>query len=177
MFVDWSNVEQSEWANDLADRLVIAAHPNIAVCVLDTGATQAHPLLSVALHPDDVHVYDPKWAGGDSHGHGTNMAGAALYGDLLPLLGSNQAVALTHCLESVKILADGVTNEPRLDGAITGESIARAEVSSPTRRRAVCMAVTSDAGTNRGRPSSWSAAVDQLCLEDGAIAGYPPTLL
>ena len=42
------------------------------------------------------------------------------------------------------------------------ESIARAEVEAPDRRRAVCMAVTSDIGTNRGRPSSWSAAVDQL---------------
>ncbi len=29
-----------------------------------------------------------------------------------------------------------------------------------------CMAVTSDIGTNRGRPSSWSAAVDQLCFGD-----------
>lgn len=28
------------------------------------------------------------------------------------------------------------------------------------------MAVTSDAGPNRGRPSSWSAAVDQLCFGD-----------
>ena len=28
------------------------------------------------------------------------------------------------------------------------------------------MAVTSDIGTNRGRPSSWSAAVDQLCFGD-----------
>ena len=28
------------------------------------------------------------------------------------------------------------------------------------------MAVTSDVGTNRGRPSSWSAAVDQLCFGD-----------
>src|SRR5450755_4499441 len=28
------------------------------------------------------------------------------------------------------------------------------------------MAITSDIGTNRGRPSSWSVAVDQLCFGD-----------
>jgi hypothetical protein len=94
------------------------------------------------------------------------MAGTALYGDLMQLTASAGAVALTHRLESVKILPDQGENEPKLYGAITAESVARAEVQAPDRRRAVCMAVTSDLGTNRGRPSSWSAAVDQLCLGD-----------
>lgn len=139
---------------------------DIAVCVLDTGVTQAHPLLSPALDPNDVHACDPTWTGGDSHGHGTNMAGTALYGDLVPLLTTNRPVSLTHCLESVRVLPDQGDNEPRLYGAITCESIARAEIGAPDRQRAVCLAVTSDIGTNRGRPSSWSAAVDQLCFGD-----------
>ena len=80
------------------------------------------------------------------------MAGSALYGDLTPLFAGNGRVPLTHCLESVKILPDQGQNEPKLYGAITRESIARAEVQAPERRRAVCMAVTSDVGTNRGHP-------------------------
>ena len=166
LFVSWSNVEQAAWAADLGDRLVVPEERDVAICVLDTGVTQAHPLLAPALDPNDVHAYDPTWPGGDRHGHGTNMAGTALYGDLMPLLETNGPVSLTHCLESVKILPDNGENEPKLYGAITVESIARAEIGAPDRRRAVCLAVTSDIGTSRGRPSSWSAAIDQLCFGD-----------
>jgi len=166
LFVDWSNVEQAEWTSDLAARLVIPQNRDVSVCVLDTGVTQAHPLLSPVLDVSDVHAYDPSWNGGDSRGHGTNMAGATVYGDLTPLLTSNRSIPLTHFLESVKILPDEGENDPKLYGAITGESIARAEVQAPERRRAVCMAVTSNIGVNRGRPSSWSAAIDQLCFGD-----------
>jgi hypothetical protein len=70
-------------------------------------------------------------------------------------------------LESVRILppAAGPPNEPDLYGALTGEAIARAEVHAPRRRRAIAMAVTSSSPA-RGRPSSWSAAIDQLCFEE-----------
>lgn len=166
LFVRWSNIEQAAWATDLIGRLSGPERQDIAVCVLDTGVTQAHPLLSPALDPNDVHAYHPDWAGGDNRGHGTNMAGTALYGDSMPLMVGTGSVLLTHRLESVKILPDQGENEPRLYGAITAESIARAEVQAPDRHRAVCLAVTSDLGINRGRPSSWSAAVDQLCFGD-----------
>lgn len=168
LFLDWTNVEQAAWATDLANRIV-QPDRSVAVCVLDSGVTQAHPLLAPAVDPADVHVYDPGWPAGDARGHGTNMAGTALYGELMPLLASSMPVKLTHCLESVKVVPDPpAENQPRLYGAITAESIARVEVEAPQRHRAICLAVTSDIGTNRGRPSSWSAAVDQLCFnEDG----------
>lgn len=166
LFVSWSNVEQADWATDLAARVVVPDSRSVAVCLLDTGVTQAHPLIAPGLDTADLHKYDPTWADGDQHGHGTNMAGTLLYGDLIPWLEADTSVPLTHCLESVKILPDHDQNPPRLYGAITGESIARAEVEAPDRCRAVCMAVTSDGGTNRGRPSSWSAAIDQLSFGD-----------
>jgi hypothetical protein len=166
-FLRWSNVEQAAWAADLAGRIEEPGPQGVAVCILDTGVTRGHPLLAPSLDAGDVHAYDPGWSGGDSHGHGTNMAGTALYGDLTPLMASNGVVSLTHRLESVKILPDQGESEPRLYGAITRESIARAEVQAPDRRRVVCMAVTSDLGTNRGHPSSWSATVDQLCFGVG----------
>jgi hypothetical protein len=165
----WSNVEQAARAAVLAGRVDAPENQQVAVCILDTGVTQQHPLLSLALDPGDVLAYDPTWPGGDSHGHGTNMAGSALYGDLTPLFAGNGRVPLTHCLESVKILPDQGQNEPKLYGAITRESIARAEVQAPERRRAVCIAVTSDVGTNHGIPSSWSAAVDQLCFGEDDV--------
>ena len=165
-FVQASNVEQGKRATQLIERLVVPGGKDVAVCILDTGVTQAHPLIAPILDASDTHSYDPTWSAGDTHGHGTNMAGAAAYGDLVPVLTTTGAVSLTHCLESVKMLPDYGENEPKLYGAITAESVARAEIQAPLRKRAVCVAVTSDIGTNRGRPSSWSSAVDQLCFGD-----------
>jgi hypothetical protein len=167
LFVRWPNVEQAAWATDLIDRLNGPQSTDVAVCVLDTGVTQAHPLIAPALDPADAHVYDPGWPGGDARGHGTNMAGTVLYGDLLPRLASNGPVSITHVVESVKILPDIGENEPRLYGAIVRESIARVEVENPDRRRAICMAITSSGENGRGRPSSWSAAIDQVSFGDG----------
>ena len=98
------------------------------------------------------------------------MAGLSLYGDLFPLLLGAGQVRLFHRLESVKMLPDdGAQLEPRLYGAITRESATRPEVTEPHRRRVHCMAVTSPGGTNRGRPSSWSAAIDQLAYGDDTV--------
>ena len=163
-FVTWSNVEQADWANDLAARIIMPVTDDVAVCILDSGVTRAHPLLTPALTANDVQVYDPSWSSQDSLGHGTNMAGIALYGDLASALESSVPVTLTHRLESVKVLPDQGGNQPRLYGAITRDAIAQAEITAANRRRAVCLAVTSDIDTNRGRPSSWSAAIDQLCF-------------
>lgn len=166
LFLDWTNVEQAEWAADLAWRLVGPGDQDLAICLLDTGVTSAHPLLTPGIHPGGLYSFDPAWPGGDARGHGTNMAGTILYGDLTPLLVGTGPVSLTHRLESVKILPDQGENEPKLYGAITVESVAMAESNAPNRRRAVCMAITGVLGTNRGRPSSWSAAIDQLCFSD-----------
>jgi hypothetical protein len=165
-FVTWSNTEQAEWAMDLAQRIVTPVRQDISVCILDTGITQTHPLIAPALDVRDVHKYEPAWDAGDARGHGTNMAGVALYGDLSSAIASTLPVELTHRLESVKVLPDQGENDPKLYGAITRDAVAQAEISAPNRRRAVCLAVTSDIDTNRGRPSSWSAAIDQLCFGD-----------
>ena len=165
-FLQLSNLDQGAWATQLVARIALPEKQDVAVCILDTGVTQVHPLIAPVLTPSDVQSYDPGWLVGDFNGHGTNMAGAAAYGDLMPALTGNGGVQLTHCLESVKIIPDQGENEPKLYGAITKECVARAEVEAPERRRAVCMAITSPTGTNQGRPSSWSAAVDQLCFGD-----------
>jgi Subtilase family len=141
--------------------------------VLDSGVTQAHPLLQPGLDLADVHVYDANWPGGDSavwRRHGTAMSGLALYGDLAEVLGGHDPIRLGHRLESVKMLAhDGTQHEPRLYEAITRECATRPEVNQPHRRRIHCLAITSAPGTNRGLPSSWSAAIDQLAYGDDTI--------
>jgi hypothetical protein len=173
IFLELGNDEQREWADDLAGRIVPPNEDAVAVCILDSGVTREHALIQPALDATDVHKYDPNWPDGDSaawRGHGTAMAGLSLYGDLFPQLVGNQTVALTHRLEVVKMLAhDGQTHEPRLYGAITRECAVRPEVVQPHRPRVHCLAITSPNGTNRGRPSSWSATLDQLAFGDDDI--------
>ena len=164
--MSWSNTEQAEWATDLAQRVRLPVREDISVCILDTGVTQNHPLITPGLDLSDVHRYEPSWDASDVRGHGTNMAGLVLYGDLASSLASAQPVELTHRIESVKILPDQGGNDPRLYGAITRDAVSQAEISAPNRQRSVCLAVTSDIDTNLGRPSSWSAAIDQLCFGD-----------
>lgn len=170
LFLEMRTVDQADWANDLVDRIAPPSPLAPAVCILDSGATQAHPLLAPGLDPADQHSYDDGWGVGDSafwNGHGTSMAGVALYGDVEAALSHGEPVALGHRLETVKILPPAGQNEPRLYGAITAAGIARAEDHAPRRRRVFCMAVTSDVGLGRGRPSSWSSSIDQLCYGGG----------
>lgn len=173
IFLNLANDEQAAWVDNIANRLTPPEPNAVAVCILDSGLSREHPLIRPAVDPEDVHKYDPNWPDGDSaawNGHGTAMAGLSLYGDLVPLLIGTQQIELSHKLEAVKMLAhDGQPHEPRLYGAITRECATRPEVTRPNRRRVHCLAVTSENGTNRGRPSSWSAAVDQLAFGDKNI--------
>ena len=170
LFLQMRNVEQAQWVADLLDRLVPPAENAVSVCLLDSGITHTHPLLAPGLQNADVHTYNPAWGTGDSafwRGHGTAMGGVALYGDLQQPLSNHAQVPLSHRLESVKILHPaGIQHDPKLYGAVTAESVSRVEVTAPNRPRVICMAVTSDFDVRRGRPSSWSAAVDRLCFGD-----------
>lgn len=175
-FVDMSSVEQEQWVEDAVKRLKKPDAASPAICLLDTGLNRAHPLIEPACQDNDLHTYDPKWGRSDHHGHGTQMAGLALYGDLTDVLSHNGPLELRHRVESVKMLPPQgqPANDPRLYGSITAESIARAEISAPTRKRVVCMAVSTTDSRDRGRPSSWSASLDTLAR---GSADAPPRLI
>jgi len=169
-FLDMRPVEQADWAGDLVDRAEPPSALAPAVCILDSGATREHPLLAPGIEASDQHAYDDAWGVGDSAywtGHGTQMAGVALYGDIEAALTQGGAISLRHRLETVKILPPNAQNDPELYGAVTEVGIGKAEAEAPRRRRVFVMAVTSEVGLGRGRPSSWSAAVDKLCYGGG----------
>lgn len=164
LFVDMGPEDQGKWVKELRGRIVPPSSDAPAVCVLDTGVSRGHPLLEESLDTDDCHSCDPAWGTHDHDGHGTQMAGLALYGDLAPVLTGAQNVALRHRLESVKILPpDGQpANPPDLYGAVTGEAASRAEIQAPFRRRTFSMSIAATDERDRGQPTSWSAAVDAL---------------
>lgn len=167
-FIDVSAPEQASWIDDLTDRMELPLPDAPAVCVLDTGVTQGHPLLQNLLSVDDAMTVDPTWGthdnggGQDSMGHGTEMSGLAAYGDIAAALASQHSIQLKHRLESVKILPPRGANPPDLYGAITAQAVARPEVNKPSRRRTFSLAVTAADQRDRCRPTSWSATIDAL---------------
>jgi hypothetical protein len=167
-FTDMTAIEQQEWVEDLLTRMSPPAASAPFVCLLDTGINQAHPLLTPIVNVADLDAYRPAWGVDDRHGHGTEMAGLASFGDLTDILQSGEEVVCTHRLESVKIFNENDPHAPELYGAVTQECTYRAET-RPNRDRVFCMSLTSTDGRDRGRPSSWSAAVDALAAGvDGA---------
>ena len=167
---DMGAIEQEEWCKDLLNRTLPPGEDAVAITLLDTGVNQQHTLIQPGLSSDDLHTCDPSWGTHDSQGHGTQMAGIALYGDLVEALSHQYKVELKHRLESVKFLPPHRNTEPHLYGAVTEQGVFLPEILAPQRQRVFCMPVTSDIPSpNDGTPSSWSAAIDQLCFGDKLV--------
>lgn len=167
-WVNEKNIDQSEWVRDLLSRLCIT-ESNVKVCILDTGVTNGHPLISPFLADDDCLSVDPNWGIRDhasGSGHGTLMAGVVAYGSLEDSLQQRGLVEVSHTLCSVKILPPSGGTNKELWGDITEQAVSRAELQSPTNKTLFCMAVTAYEDDCAGRPSSWSGAIDKLAFGD-----------
>jgi hypothetical protein len=160
--MDLEREDRDTLTDDLAARLITAPSDAPAVCLLDTGVRRTHLLLRDSLAAEDVHsvVGDPT---GDIRGHGTNMAGLALFGPLDDPLLSTATVELGHRLESVKFLPDPNQTPHEADafGLVTAEAVALPEIQAPDRQRVFCLTVTGP-GEGAGTPSLWSATLDAL---------------
>ncbi len=155
--------EQQAVVEDVRDRIESNPDSSMAVCVLDTGTNSAHPLLRPVLPVADCYAFHPDWGVEDHDGHGTKMAGVCAFGDLADRLTTVGPVRVPFNLESVKIFPPHGQNEHDLLGAITAGGIARAELAHPERTRVFCLATSTDGDTPHfGRPTSWSAELDQL---------------
>ena len=173
--------EQEEWLEDLMARARFPSHTEDVpyVCLLDTGVNRGHRVLAPALAGADLHTVEPGWGTDDADGHGTEMAGLALGGNLAELLAASGPAQFGHRLESVKLLPhDGATGaDPEHHGYLTIEATARPEISAPGHRRVFSMAVTARDQRDRGRPSAWSSALDALAADSDGLGGHPRLLV
>lgn len=171
--------EQPEWGDELNGRLTLPADGANApyVCLFDTGVNNSHPLLQHALSNDDRHTVDPAWGVDDTEGHGTEMAGLALFGNLTDVLSAPGPVTISHRLESVKLLYEDGANgrDAQLHGYLTSEAVDRPTITAPYRKRVFSMAITARDNRDRGRPSAWSATIDRLAY-DADTQGETPKL-
>lgn len=172
--------EQVEWADDLRARIQLTSEKNSPyVCVIDSGVTRGHPLLSQLIAVEDVYTVDPAWGTDDSVNHGTGLAGLALYGDLSEPLTHSEPVKIEHRVESVKITpAQGSnigTNNFHAD--LFAQAVSYPEIAFPDRNRIFSSAVTSDDYRDRGRPTSWSSMLDRLASDSDAEGEFPRLII
>ena len=165
-FDELSITEQREWSDELLSRVNIADGDLPYVCILDTGVNPQHPLLTPFTDQNDHLVIDPTWLTSDEHGHGTEMAGLAIWGDLTDVLQSSEPININHRLESVKVLRYSGDNKGKPLGIVTADGVSEAEINNPIRNRVFSMSLASKDGRDRGRPSSWSSALDSLAADD-----------
>lgn len=171
--------EQADWVEDLVTRTAFSAEGSVDVgfvTLLDTGVSIAHPLIAPALAAGDRHAANVAWSVNDVKGHGTNLAGLALFGDLTGPLQGTQPVSIGFRLESVKLVPDAGVNPHHLLGTVTRNAVNAVEIT--TRRRTFTMAVTTDEDTpHDGAPTSWSSEVDQLAAGVSGNSNNPRLIL
>ena len=163
--------EQKEWNNELLERIDYNNIKNSSVCVLDTGIDSEHPLLKPAIQENAIDSYHPDWGTDDHDGHGTEMAGLALLGDLTPVLAGNQRIDIKHYIESVKVIPKNGKNDEEHIANITEEAVYRAETNLPYMDRVFCLSWTVEPNTSEeeyveksfnGYPTVLSAKLDQM---------------
>ncbi len=167
-FQSMQRVDQRRWVEHLLTRLRAPQAGANAICLLDSGINESHPLLRPLVPADGLHTYSPAWGTADGcpgAGHGTLMAGLAGYGNLTGILAGNNPVEAGHHIESVRMLAPDETTRlnTKLWPEINRESVARIE-GAAQRRRIFAQQITGDdaSARSRGKPTAWSATLDQL---------------
>lgn len=164
--------EQGLLVSALAERTTPAPPGSPAVCLVDTGVSRGHGLLEAHLAEADCHRVEPSWPAADEHGHGTAMAGVALYGSNLgrKLAATDEPLLLEHGLESGKLIRGGhdQSHAPEDYAAVTLDLAAQVEAAAPARPRVFSIALTAPDGV-RGQPSLWSSGIDQHA--SGALDG------
>lgn len=145
-----------------------------AVVILDTGVATGHPLLKPALLSATTagkEIPSPE----DTHGHGTKMAGVALYRDLGGAIERGGAEA-PHWIQSSRLLVRegiGTASDENSEHwpALTLRAIRAAEDADPRPRdRVFTLAITrnmQDPPLDGVAPTLWSHAIDVLAYHDG----------
>jgi hypothetical protein len=160
---------------DVADFALGEPHEDApAVVVLDTGIATGHPLLKSAILSATTagsEIPSPE----DTYGHGTKMAGLALYRDLGAAIECGRADA-PHWLQSSRILVapgygTGADDNYEKWPVLTERAVRSAEdADARPRNRAFVLAVTrsmQDPPLDGIAPTLWSQAVDQLGFREG----------
>ncbi len=151
-----------------------------SVVILDTGIATQHPLLKKAILSATTageFITSPE----DTHGHGTKMAGIALYRDLGTAL-EHGTMTATHWLQSSRLFVrpkEGTAHDNNYEAwpVLTLGAVRAAEDADLAQRdRVFALAITrsmqeplelQDSILDEPTPTLWSHALDQIAFNDG----------
>ncbi len=145
-----------------------------SVVVLDTGIATRHPLLAAAILTATTagpEIPSPE----DTHGHGTCMAGLALYRDVGAAIERGSAEA-PHWLQSSRLLIApgyGTSSDENYEKwpLLTVKAVEAAEMADDRERnRAFVLAITrtmQEPPLDGIAPTLWSQSVDQIAFSQG----------
>lgn len=149
----------------LQDLQPVPAPPNNAsgICILDSGITNGHPLLAPAIGEATA---VPAQLGGpaDDNGHGTMVAGLALYGDVQNCIQRRQFVPQLRLYSARVLNSDNGFDEEAL---ITTQMRQAIEYFKNTYN---CKVFNASLGDDRlpfngGKVSAWASILDHLSRE------------
>ncbi|MGG7034455.1 MAG: S8 family peptidase [Flavobacterium sp.] len=163
---DISFETKNEYLEDLLNRTENNFDDNsVLICLLDTGINNRHPLLEQFVMTDNLFSYNESWGTHDSYphgGHGTGVAGLALYGDLTDALSSSEKIQIYHGLESFKIF-NNTEEDEKFDGPKFENAVSIPLINKPNNSRIYCLTILRN-NVFKGRPSSSSATIDKICF-------------
>lgn len=149
----------------IASRVVAAPAAAPWVTLLDTGVNYRNPLLAPALPQSRCRAVSNAWDPYDQDGHGSKMAGVALYGDLESVAPGSGPIPLDIGLESIAVFNPGsLVTIPARDAIFRGVTRAEQDEKHP---RIYCLAATAVGEAEDGRPTSTSGTMDALAFNDG----------
>lgn len=158
--------EQVQWSKDLIARVNIqTSKDSPCISILDTGVNIGHPLLRPFVAPNSTFVIDPNWGTSDSNGHGTSMAGLAIWGDLSHALDGDFSIDVKHQVESIKLLRQPGDNKDKHLGQITATGVALSEIQNYSKNRIYALALSAKDSMDRGKPSAWYSELDSLSVD------------
>lgn len=149
----------------IAQRVLPAPPAAPWVSLLDTGVNPANPLLMSSLPAARCRAVVPQWDVFDPDGHGSRMAGVALYGDLSVAASVTGPIVLETGLESIAVFNPQSTIRlPARDAIYRGVTRAEEDFAHP---RVYCLAATAVGEAEDGRPTSTSGTLDALAFNNG----------
>ena len=157
---------RQEWTDLLEDSIKIATDENSPIIgLLDTGVNNAHPLLRAFLPNDRTDCVISGHQHIDEDGHGTEMGGICLFGDITDMVYQREEITINHQLASIKIFSEHLRDLDRkeLYGVLTEDAVERLEGMGAS---IFCLAITEDDDCS-GVPTSWSADIDKILYHNG----------
>lgn len=85
-----------KWIGELSERIDTSNQSNTSICILDTGINNGHPLLEKVVNDKDKHAVETYMGVDDINGHGTKMAGIAVFFNLEEAFESKDIIKINH---------------------------------------------------------------------------------